>query len=113
MKPEVKKRIQRYGIPVDLVILATGLGLFFRNIPATALVIIYLLVVAVSTVRFGGRGGVPALVTGLAAMVFGFPSAVYLGGDFVFLSLSLVGIGASQARALKGRFPLPAHADVI
>ena len=64
MKPTTRKRLLRYGIPTDLVLLATGIGLIAPRIDPLALIAVYVAAVALSAWKSGWRGGLTATILG-------------------------------------------------
>ena len=98
MKPEVKRRVRRYGIPIDLVILATGVALLFSTITGPAVVLIYLLAVVASTFRLGWRSGLTAIAAAIVMMLFGFGEAVRYTHELALAGFGLVAIGVDEWR---------------
>jgi DNA-binding response OmpR family regulator len=73
MTPAKKKRLLRYAIAADLVILVTGAGLLFPHVSGTMLIALYTAAVAVSVWKGGGwRGGVLAMLLSLVAAYVAF-----------------------------------------
>ena len=100
MKPELKQRVRRYGIPIDLVILATGAAMLFRNLSGLALAVAYLFVVGLSTRKLGWRSGLTAAVFALVVM-FAFPSVhAAIVVTFVLLSAAVIAVADSFIRGL-------------
>jgi CheY-like chemotaxis protein len=73
MKEQTRRNLLRYGIAIDLVILATGAGML---VPATAplLIVVYAVAVALSMWKGGWQGSAVALVLSFTAFVFAFPT---------------------------------------
>ena len=92
----VKKRVRRWGIPIALVIIATGAAMLFQNVSATILVVIYLVAVLASSLKLGWRSGVTAMLAGLATLTYGF--SAHAGAGAAFIICSLIAIGASEVR---------------
>jgi CheY-like chemotaxis protein len=71
MTSETRRQVFRYGIPIDLVVLGTGIGLLFPRIGL--LIALYLLAVAVSAWKGGWRSGLTAMIVALPALfgIFG------------------------------------------
>jgi CheY-like chemotaxis protein len=86
MKEQTRRTIFRYGIAIDLVILATGMGMF---VPPTAalLIFIYAAAVALSMWRGGWAGSAVALFLSLVALMVAFP-AVATPAHLVMLAAS-------------------------
>lgn len=95
MTPEARSRVFRYGVAVDLVILATGIGLLF---PAGPVLILSLFVaaVALSAWKGGWRGAATAIGTGFVFLLLFFPD---LFG--VSLLLTFLAMGAAAALIVR------------
>lgn len=76
MKPTTRKRLLRYGIPIDLVLLATGVGFITPRIDPLALIAVYVAAVALSAWKSGWRGGLTAMILGVALLFALFSNAV-------------------------------------
>lgn len=75
MTEETRRSIFRYGIAVDLVVLATGVGMLLPVSPR-ALIVTFVAAVALSTWKGGWKGGGVALLLSLLALGFAFPEAI-------------------------------------
>ncbi|MDP9361510.1 MAG: response regulator [Acidobacteriota bacterium] len=76
MKPTTRKRLLRYGIPIDLVLLATGVGFLAPRIDPLALIAVYFAAVALSAWKSGWRGGLTAAILGMALLFALFSGSV-------------------------------------
>jgi CheY-like chemotaxis protein len=72
MTEETRRNIFRYGIAVDLVILATGVGMLLP-MPPRALIVVFVAAVALSVWKGGLKGGGVALLLSILALAFVFP----------------------------------------
>lgn len=96
MTPETRRNVLRYGIAIDLVILATGAGMLLPPMPV-ALLFVFGAAVLVSTWKGGWPGGLTALalsVVALAAM-FSFgakPLALFAAASAVAAGAVVVGM---------------------
>ena len=77
MKPTTRKRLLRYGIPTDLVLLATGVGLIAPRIDPRALIAVYVAAVALSAWKSGWRGGLTATILGAVLLFALFSGSVH------------------------------------
>ena len=77
MKPTTRKRLLRYGIPTDLVLLATGVGLIAPRIDPRALIAVYIAAVVLSAWKSGWRGGLTATILGAALLFALFSGSVH------------------------------------
>ncbi|HEX2059168.1 MAG TPA: hypothetical protein VHK90_00360, partial [Thermoanaerobaculia bacterium] len=68
MTEQTRRNVLRYGIAIDLVIMATGVGML---VPATAPLLIgaYAVAVALSVWKGGWKGGLTAMLLSVAALV--------------------------------------------
>ena len=98
MKPAVKKRVRQYGIPIDLVILATGVALLFPAINGPAVVLLYLLAVVASAFRLGWRSGLTAMAAAVVMMIFVYGDQVRASHELTLILLSLVAVGTDEWR---------------
>src|SRR5216684_1611610 len=97
MTTEVRKRVLRYAIAADLVILVTGIGLLFPRLSGDTAVVLYLAAVAVAAWKGGGwTGGIVAMLLSLIAaeVVFGTmdgrQAAVFAGASLVLVAAARV-----------------------
>ena len=67
MTPETRRNLFRYGIAIDLVILAAGVGWFFADSPAP-LLLAFAVAVLLSVWKGGWQGGLTALVLSFVVM---------------------------------------------
>ncbi|MBV8518626.1 MAG: response regulator [Acidobacteria bacterium] len=115
MTEATRRRILRYGIALDLVIVATGAGLL---VPASAplLLVVFVAAIALSAWKGGWQGGLTALLASIAAWVFVFPdvrSAVYLAMLTVAGALAggIVTLLTAPRAAMSSRAPMRPQLD--
>jgi CheY-like chemotaxis protein len=96
MKPELKKRVRQFGIPLDLVILATGVGLLLP-ISIPTLLVIFIAAVALSAWKLGWQSGLVATGSGLLALIGAFGDEVHSVHALSFIALGLVATAAMSA----------------
>ena len=72
MNAATRKKLLAYAIPVDLVVVATGVGLLVPGIPAIAIIGVYVVAVALSAWKSGWIGAFAAIVlsSGLLSCLF-------------------------------------------
>ncbi len=107
MTTEVRKRVLRYAIAADLVILVTGIGLLFPRLSGDTAVVLYLAAVAVAAWKGGGwTGGIVAMLLSLIAaeVVFGTMDGRQAA---VFAGASLVLVAAARVARPRARVALP------
>ena len=107
MTTEARKRVLRYAIAADLVILVTGIGLLFPRLSGDAAVVLYLAAVAVAAWKGGGwTGGIVAMLLSLVAaeVVFGTMDARHAG---IFAGASLILAIAARLARPRARVALP------
>src|SRR5690348_731317 len=85
MTETTRRNVLRYGIAIDLVILATGVGMLLPATPLT-LILLFTAAVALSTWKGGWPGALTALILGAASLagVFAFhanPLLAYLAAS--------------------------------
>jgi CheY-like chemotaxis protein len=94
MTTEARKRVLRYAIAADLVILVTGIGLLFPSISGNTLVVLYVLAVAGAAWKGGGwRGSLLAMLLSLLAayVAFGAMDSRHAGA-LVVMSVAITAI---------------------
>src|SRR5260370_21521845 len=107
MTTEVRKRVLRYAIAADLVILVTGIGLLFPRLSGDTAVVLYLAAVAVAAWKGGGwPGGIVAMLLSLVAaeVVFGTMDARHA---VVFAGASLALAAAARVARPRAKVALP------
>src|SRR5258708_6155567 len=107
MTTEVRKRVLRYAIAADLVILVTGIGLLFPRLSGDTAVVLYLAAVALAAWKGGGwTGGIVAMLSALMAaeVVFGTMDGRQAA---VFAGASLVLVAAARVVRPRARIALP------
>ncbi|MFL6244506.1 MAG: response regulator [Thermoanaerobaculia bacterium] len=90
MKEQTRRNILRYGIAIDLVILATGVGMLVPATPSV-LIFVYAAAVALSVWRGGWQGGLTALLLSMAALAGVFPEIANAANLATFLAIAIVG----------------------
>lgn len=91
MTDQTRRNILRYGIAVDLVILATGVGMLAPTPTAPLLIVTYAIAVALSVWRGGWKGGLTALVLSLVALIAAFPEINTATNIAAFIALGAIG----------------------
>lgn len=90
MKEQTRRNILRYGIAIDLVILATGVGMLVPPTPAV-LIFTYAAAAALSVWRGGWQGGLTALLLSIAALLGVFPEAATASNLAALAAASVAG----------------------
>jgi CheY-like chemotaxis protein len=90
MTDQTRRNILRYGIAIDLVILAIGVGWLYPTSPAL-LVGVFAIASALSVWRGGWKGGALAGFLSLFALALIFPDVVRPVHLMTFIGLALVG----------------------
>jgi CheY-like chemotaxis protein len=90
MTDQTRRNILRYGIAVDLVILATGVGMLVPAPTASLLIVTYAMAVALSVWRGGWKGGLTALVLSLVALIAAFPEVNTAPHIAAFIALGAI-----------------------
>jgi CheY-like chemotaxis protein len=91
MTDQTRRNILRYGIAIDLVILATGVGMLAAAPTAPLLIVTYAIAVALSVWRGGWKGGLTALVLSIVALITAFPQANTASNIGAFIALGAIG----------------------
>jgi CheY-like chemotaxis protein len=116
MKAETRRRILRYGIAIDLVILATAIGLLLPAGPTTIL-LMFVVAAAVGAWKGGPIGGALAIGGALIASLYFFPQT-FDGTRLIALvvasvvAVAIVGAAAPGGR-LRMRLARPAGGPLI
>jgi CheY-like chemotaxis protein len=113
MTDQTRRNIFRYGIAIDLVILATAVGMLLDAPTAALLIFIYAAAVALSVWKGGWTGGMTALLLSVVAMVAVFPGMASAGNLAALAGASLVesALIAWATRPLRSAdAPLPIEA---
>ena len=76
MTPATRKKLFAFAIPVDLVVVATGVGLIVPNIEPLALIGIFVAAVALSAWKSGWIGALSAIVVSAILLFFLFSRTV-------------------------------------
>ena len=104
MTQETRRNIFRYGIAVDLVILATGVGMMFP-LSARTLVVMYVAAVALTVWKGGWKGGLAALGLSMLALGFLFPEQIG-AAQLIELTGASIAAGAIITAAQVPRAPM-------
>src|SRR5258706_14653412 len=78
MNAATRKKLLAYAIPVDLVVVATGIGLLVPGIPSIAIIGVYVAAVALSAWKSGWAGAFAAMVLSSALLFLLFKTSVPL-----------------------------------
>ncbi|MEA2489701.1 MAG: hypothetical protein QOH21_1493 [Acidobacteriota bacterium] len=101
MTAETRRNIFQYGIAIDLVILATGVGLVWPD-ATVLLAVAYAAAVLLSVWKGGWKAGLVALVLAVVALAYFFPEAFpparLVGFIAVSAGISALLVPASQRR---------------
>src|ERR1051325_4032210 len=109
MTPENKRRLLRYGIAADLVIVITGVGLLLPDISSGVVALLYGIAVALCAVKGGARSALAATALGLVAILAAFHAtmpALYTAGLVVFGLATSVASAAFTAAPADARPPM-------
>jgi len=104
MKAATRKKLLAYAIPVDLVVVATGIGLVVPGIQSIAIIGVYVAAVALSAWKSGWIGAVAAIVlsSGLLFVLFGNSvpreQIGWLIAAGILVSIPLAALHASRLR---------------
>src|SRR5688572_8907190 len=103
MTPETRRLVFRYGIAIDLVILATGVGMFLPP-NAALLLCVFAAVVLLSAWKGGWQGGVTAIVLSVIALaaMFDLPAMPLA----LFATATGIAVAATAA-AMRSRVAIP------
>jgi CheY-like chemotaxis protein len=109
MNAATRKKLLAYAIPIDLVIVATGIGLLVPGIAPIAIISAYVAAVAGSAWKSGWAGAVAAMVLSAALLFFLFKTSVprdeigwlLAAGVVVSIPLAAWRVSRSRRRALR------------
>src|SRR5687767_9502150 len=104
MTHETRRNIFRYGIAIDLVILATGVGMMLPMSPR-GLVIMYVGAIALTVWKGGWKGGLAALGLSMLALLSMFPSETG-AAQLIELTGAAIAAGAIISAAQVPRVPV-------
>jgi CheY-like chemotaxis protein len=76
MNAATRKKLLAYAIPIDLVVVATGIGLLVPGIPSIAIIGVYVVAVALSAWKSGWLGVIAAIVLSSALLFLLFQASV-------------------------------------
>jgi CheY-like chemotaxis protein len=108
MTAETRRNIFRYGIAIDLVILATGIGLVWPE-ARLLLGVAYVAAVVLSVWKGGWKAGALALVLSLAGLAYLFPTA-FAAPQLVAFAATSAALGAlllTMQRRMQPAVALP------
>lgn len=112
MTAETRRNILRYGIAVDLVILATGAGMLFDP-PSVALLIgVYAGAVTLSSWRGGWKGAAAALALSIAVLLLVYPGALTLSHFILLAAISAIAT-ASLLAIQRAKLPAAAGSSAV
>ena len=104
MNAATRKKLLAYAIPVDLVVVATGVGLLVPGIPSIAIIGVYVVAVALSAWKSGWIGAVAAILLSSGLLYVLFESSVpreeigWLVAAGVLVSIPLAAVHARRLR---------------
>src|SRR5438270_770537 len=104
MNAATRKKLLAYAIPIDLVVVATGIGRRVPRSPSVAIVAVYVLAVALSAWKSGWAGAIAAMVLSSVLLFFLFQTSVprdqigWLLAAGVVASIPLASLYASRVR---------------
>jgi CheY-like chemotaxis protein len=109
MNIATRKKLLAYAIPIDLVVVATGIGLLVPGIQTVAIVSVYVAAVALSAWKSGWPGAIAAIVLSAGLLFVLFPTSVpreqigllIAGGAIV--SIPLAALHAARVRRRLSR----------
>ncbi|MGH9423690.1 MAG: hypothetical protein ACRD3J_27195, partial [Thermoanaerobaculia bacterium] len=113
MEAATRKKLLAYAIPVDLVVVATGVGLIVPLIVPSfspiALIVVFVVAVALSAWKSGWVGGLAAMVLSAVAMFALFSRTIHAEEIEWFVAASVVAsipISAWHARRHRVEAPV-------
>jgi CheY-like chemotaxis protein len=104
MNAATRKKLLAYAIPIDLVVVATGIGLLVPGIPSIAIIGVYVAAVALSAWKSGWAGAFAAMVLSSGLLFLLFKTSVprdeigWLLAAGVVVSIPLAALHASRVR---------------
>src|SRR5882672_9332768 len=104
MNAATRKKLLAYAIPIDLVVVATGIGLLVPGIPSIAIIGVYVAAVALSAWKSGWAGAFAAMVLSSSLLFILFKTSVprdeigWLLAAGVVLSIPLAALHARRVR---------------
>jgi CheY-like chemotaxis protein len=110
MTPETRRRVIRYGIALDLVILATGVGLLLPGHPYV-LLCTFIGACALASWKGGWAGGLTAIAASLLAIVSSFWGSEFDASLLVAFAIGSVTAVAAIRAAMMPRAPRVALAE--
>jgi len=109
MNAATRKKLLAYAIPIDLVVVATGIGLLVPGIPSIAIIGVYVAAVALSAWKSGWAGAFAAMVLSSVLLFFLFKTSVprdeigWLLAAGVVVSIPIAALHASRVRRRLSR----------
>src|ERR1700686_4182740 len=107
MNAAARKKLFAYAIPVDLVVVATGVGLIVPRILPLALISVYVAAVALSAWKSGWIGALAATVLSAVLLFVLFNRTVdpeligWFAGACILVSIPLVAWGVRARRSKR------------
>jgi CheY-like chemotaxis protein len=117
MSPETRRNVLRYGIAIDLVVLASGVGMFLP--PRPALLLIGFAAAVLASAWYGGwQGGLTALALSLVAIAALFtvaPTTLLLFAAAMLVAGTALHVAREKSRPREARAvaPVPESAAEI
>ena len=110
MTPETRRNIFRYGIAIDLVIVATGVGMWFFSDSRAPLLLTFAVAVLLSAWKGRWQGGLTALVMSVAVLaamfdVITLPALVLFAAGTALAAALVTAIDSNMGRASARRAP--------
>jgi len=109
MNAATRKKLLAYAIPLDLVVVATGVGLLVPGISSVAIIGVYVVAVALSAWKSGWGGAIAAMLLSSALLLVLFKTSVprdeigWLLAAGVVVSIPLAAWHSSRARQRSSR----------
>jgi CheY-like chemotaxis protein len=114
MTEQTRRNILRYGIAVDLVVLATGAGMIVPVPTPSLLIFVYAAATALSVWRGGWKGGLTALLLSFAALAGVFPDVSTPANLALFAAAAVIAAGLVWWATRPLMTPAMAdHADAV
>ncbi|HEX8254469.1 MAG TPA: hypothetical protein VF846_15095, partial [Thermoanaerobaculia bacterium] len=96
MTEQTRRSVLRYGIAIDLVILAAGVTMLLPPTPAV-LIAVFTVASSLGAVRGGWRGGAVAIFLSLFALGLMFPEVIRPSHLATYMGLAMIGAAAVVA----------------
>ncbi|HEV7425839.1 MAG TPA: response regulator [Thermoanaerobaculia bacterium] len=104
MTAATRRKLLAYAIPIDLVVVATGIGLLVPGIQSIAIIGVYVIAVALSAWKSGWPGAIASIVLSAGLLFVLFRTAVprdeigWLIAAGIVVSIPLAALHAARAR---------------